>query len=205
MQVSTRVDTLRIVAADGDTIADFEVLQGTWSEEQYLRLTDSHNMLLEFTDGSLEVLPMPTDKHQAILLSLVLAFFPFINALGGKVLFAPLRLQIKPGRYREPDLMLLLNAEDPRRQNSYWLGADLVLEIVSPDNPERDTQVKRVEYAQAGIPEYWVVNPEDGVVTVLSLEAGQYVEHGVFRRGEKATSALLKGFGVEVSGVFDAR
>jgi hypothetical protein len=38
--------------------------QGAWTEEQYLRLTDHTNQLVEFTDGVLEVLPMPTDRHQ---------------------------------------------------------------------------------------------------------------------------------------------
>src|SRR4051794_4762820 len=41
--------------------------QGEWSEELYLLLTDHRNRLVEFTDGFLEVLPMPTDKHQSVL------------------------------------------------------------------------------------------------------------------------------------------
>jgi Uma2 family endonuclease len=44
---------------------------------------------------------------------------------------------------------LVLDQNDPRRQDAYWLGAGLVIEIVSPDDPERDTKVKRREYAQA--------------------------------------------------------
>ena len=50
-----------------------------WSEQEYLILTDHRNRLVEFTDGFLEVLPMPTDKHQAILGFLYLAFFHFID------------------------------------------------------------------------------------------------------------------------------
>ena len=49
--------------------------QGEWSEEEYLVLTDHRNRLVEFTDGFLEVLPMPTDKHQSVLQFLFLAFF----------------------------------------------------------------------------------------------------------------------------------
>ncbi|MDP9373848.1 MAG: Uma2 family endonuclease, partial [Chloroflexota bacterium] len=45
-------------------------LQGQWSEELYLWLTDQTNRLVEFTDGYIEVLPMPTDRHQSILLFL---------------------------------------------------------------------------------------------------------------------------------------
>ena len=45
-------------------------------------------------------------------------------------------------------------------QNVHWTGADLVIEVVSPDDPDLDLVVKRQEYAQAGIPEYWIVDPE---------------------------------------------
>ncbi len=48
--------------------------QGRWSEDEYLVLTDHRNRLVEFTDGFLEILPMPTDKHQAILGFLYQAF-----------------------------------------------------------------------------------------------------------------------------------
>jgi Uma2 family endonuclease len=101
--------------------------------------------------------------------------------------------------------MVALDADDPRLQDAYWLGADLVIEIVSEDDPERDIVTKRADYAEGGIPEYWIVNPIDGTITVLSLGGEQYVEHGVFRRGDSATSALLKGFAVSVDAVFDAR
>jgi len=97
------------------------------------------------------------------------------------------------------------DANDPRRQNRYWLGADLVVEIVSPDNPERDTREKRADYADAGVPEYWIVNPEDETVTVLRLDGEQYVEHGLFLRGDEATSALLAGFTLAVNEILDAR
>ena len=111
--------------------------QGRWSEDEYLFLTDHRNRLVEFTDGFLEVLPVPTDKHQAILGFLYQAFLRFIDGQGGKVRFSPLRLQIRLGKFREPDLLLLLSAADPRRQNRFWMGADLALEVVSEDKPER--------------------------------------------------------------------
>src|SRR3954471_9199207 len=79
--------------------------QGTWSEEQYLVLTEQTNRLIEFTDGYLEPLPMPTDRHQAILEYLFLAFLQTVKPIGGKVRFAPLRLRIRPGKFREPDLL----------------------------------------------------------------------------------------------------
>ena len=154
--------------------------------------SDGHsNRLVEFTDGFLEVLPMPTDKHQSVLQFLFLAFFGFCAPSSGKVLFAPLRLRIRPGKYREPDLLLLLSASDPRRQNRYWLGADLALEVVSEDKPERDLVDKRGDYAEGRVPEYWIVNPQTETITVLRLRGDAYEEAGVYRRGESAASTML--------------
>jgi Uma2 family endonuclease len=108
--------------------------QGEWSEDDYLWLTDRTRRLVEFTDGHIEVLPMPTDEHQRIVLFLYRALYAFLAARGlGIVLVAPLRLRLRTGRYREPDVLLLLSATDARRSNRYWTGADLVLEVVSPD------------------------------------------------------------------------
>src|SRR3954470_12071420 len=130
MPIDTQAPGLRIVSADDDTILNLDPLQGLWTEEHYLRITDYSRRLLEFTDGSIEVLPTPTDKHQVISRFLLLALLPHVQHLVGIVLYAPLRLQVREGKYREPDLLLLLDANDPRRQDSYWLGADLIVEIV---------------------------------------------------------------------------
>lgn len=204
MATGIRTPVLKLVwEADGLEL-DLLPLQGLWTEEQYLRLTDQTNRLIEFTEGVVEILPMPTRKHQAISRFLFLAFLAFVQPLGGTVFYAPLRVRVAPGRFREPDLVLLLDVNDPRNQNAFWLGADLVVEIVSPDNVERDTVIKRGDYAEAGIPEYWIVNPEEQTITVLKLEGGTFMTHGVFGRGEMATSALLTGFSVSVEAVCDA-
>ncbi len=99
---------------------------------------------------------------------------------------------------------MLLDVNEPRNQNAFWLGADLVVEIASPNYVERDTVIKRADYAEAGIPEYWIVNPAEETITVLKLEDGAYMAHGVFGRGETATSVLLTGLTVSVEAVCDA-
>lgn len=185
-------------------IAPILPAQGDWTEADYLWLTNRTNRLIELSDGRIEVLPMPTEKHQAILLHLYLAFLPVIQRIGGKVFVAALRMRVAAGKFREPDLLLLLSEDDPRRHNEYWEGADLVAEVVSPDDPRRDLVKKRREYAQAGIPEYWIVNPQTETIAVLRLEGAKYAEHGIFKRGDTATSALLADFQLSVDAVFDA-
>ncbi|MDW8234700.1 MAG: Uma2 family endonuclease, partial [Roseiflexaceae bacterium] len=140
MTVTAAVQPLRIAIANEITDIDLTALQGTWSVAQYLALTAQTNRLIEYTDGVIEVLPMPTEKHQAMLEALFLAFRAYVERHGGKVRFAPLRLLVREGTFREPDILLVRDANDPRRQNDYWRGADLVAEIVSPDNPARDLE-----------------------------------------------------------------
>jgi Uma2 family endonuclease len=187
-----------------DLVLEILPAQGQWSEDAYLWLTDHTTRLIEFTDGYIEVLPMPTDAHQTIVLLLYELLVAFLRPLGGKVLVAPLRLKIRDGKYREPDVLLVRSAHDTRRQNRFWLGADLVIEVGSPDKPERDLVEKRGDYAEAQTPEYWIVNPQSETITVLYLEGPMYAEHGVFGRGATATSVMLEGFGVNVEAVFDA-
>jgi Uma2 family endonuclease len=85
---------------------------------------------------------------------------------------------------------------------------DVILEIVSPDHQsqERDLVTKRCEYAQARIPEYWIVDHEARAITVLTLPKGkkEYVVHGEFQSGQTATSKLLDGFAVDVTACFAA-
>ena len=178
--------------------------QGEWSEEQYLVLTDDRNQLIEYTDGFLEVLPWPTCSHQALLGFLLVRFFNHFDHNGGTVLFAPLRLRIRPGKFREPGLMVLLSASDPRQQERFWNGADLVLEVVDEDWPDRDLVDKRADYAEGHVPEYWIVNPLTETITVLTLRADAYEEAGTYRRGESAKSVLNPEFSVSVSQVFDS-
>ena len=185
-------------------LCDLLPSQGHWSDDAYLWLTDCSNRLIEFTDGRVEELSMPTDTHQVVLLYLYDLFRAWLMPRGGVVMVATLRMRIREGKFREPDLLMFRDRSDPRRQDRYWLGADLVVEVVSPDDPDRDLVEKRADYAEGGIPEYWIADPRDETITELTLKDGVYVEHGVFGRGGSATSPLLEGFAADVSSVFDA-
>ena len=192
-----------IVSPNG-TIACGDTMRGLWTESQYLAITNGCNHFIEFTDGCIELLPMPTRRHQAISGELFIALMKWTKQHGGEALFGPLSLQTREGKMRQPDLLLVLDSRDPRMQDTYWLGADFVVEIVSPESPNRDLVTKRNDYAEARISEYWIVNPIVATITVLTLHGDAYREHGVFGRGEKAEGMLLAGFSADVSATFDA-
>ena len=200
--------TIQLPSQTGDPVwelADLFPAQGVWSDLDYLRLET--NRLVEFTDGHVELLPMPSQTHQFIVAYLYRLLFSHVMAAKlGQVLFAPLRVRVRRGKYREPDVVFIKREHAAQRQERYWDGADLVMEVVSADDPQRDLVDKRRDYAEAGIPEYWIVNPLTDEITVLTLppEADEYAVHGVFGRGDTAVSLLLPGFTAVVSAVFDA-
>jgi Uma2 family endonuclease len=176
--------------------------QGNWSESEYLGLDT--NRLVELSGGCLEVLPMPTLFYQLIVKFLYHLLDAFVTAhTRGTVLFAPLPVHLRPGQYREPDI-LYLRPERIRNLRGQPEGADLVMEVVSEgqENRQRDFDIKREEYARAGIPEYWIVDPQEQRIIGLTLDGTTYREHGVFGSGAQATSVLLPGFSVAVDAVF---
>ena len=177
--------------------------QGAWTEADYFELKT--NRLVELSDGIVEVLPMPTVFHQRIVAFLYNALLAFVTAQrAGEVLFAPLRVRLWKGKIREPDIVFIAAGRADRVTADYCQGADLVVEVVSETGRERDEVVKREEYARAGIPEYWIIDPDNRLITVLKLAAGTYAVHGVFASGQRAASATLPGFEVEVDAVWAA-
>ena len=175
--------------------------QGNWSVEEYLALDTNH--LVEFSHGTVEVLDMPSELHQDItfLLAQLLKTYATARKLG-KVLMAPFPILLWSGKFREPDVSFMLASHTGRRLHNHWIGADLVMEVLS-SNRELDLVTKRREYAQASIPEYWIVDPTRRTITVLTLEGQDYIVHGEFGKGEQATSLLLPRFQIDVAILFE--
>lgn len=180
--------------------------QGEWSEEDFLGLDSCYEGFprVELCDGCLEVLPLPNEIHQLIaaLFFRLLDAFTAVHA-PGIVLFSGMRIRLKQGkkpRFRDADVVYLKAENFHLRHPKYWDGADLAMEVVSDDRKDqaRDWDVKPREYAEAGIGEYWIIDPKKGQVRVLALQGGTYKVHGDFGPGMTATSALLPGFSIAV-------
>jgi Uma2 family endonuclease len=178
--------------------------QGSWGEGDYLELNRMTNRLVELADGHVEVLEMPTKSHQRIVLFICNALLAFARNGGlGEAIVAAYPVRLRPGKFREPDIVFMLTKHADRLGEHFADGADLVVEVVSGDR-RRDLEIKVAEYAAAGIPEYWVVDPREQTITVLHLVGSEYEADGPFRPSQEAPSHLLAGFKVDVSSVFNA-
>jgi Uma2 family endonuclease len=185
-------------------VAEFLPSQGKWTEEQFLWLNDDEG-LIELVNGCLEFPPVPTPEHQDVLDFLYGVINGYARGRGaGKANTAGIRVRLPEGNFREPDVVFMRTENAHRRLRKYWDGADLVVEVVSEDDPDRDLVEKRAEYAAAGIPEYWIADPRDKSLAILTLDPGaaEYREVGRYGEGETARSVLLDGLAVDVTKAF---
>lgn len=176
--------------------------QGKWSVQDFLGLDAGRHV--EFADGSVEFQPMPDEKHQAIVFFLVRALKTLAAGVGGKATMAPFPVRLWADKFREPDVVFMKSANLERCTRRFWDGADLVIEVLSDSNRDLDLHRKPGEYARAGIPEYWIVDPQERSITILVLSGESYTTHGVLRDGQSATSTVLDGFEVLLTDVLDA-
>jgi Uma2 family endonuclease len=107
----------------------------------------------------------PDDRHQALLgfLHLLVAGFAELLDLG-VVRIAPFEMRALPtGPAREPDFLFLAREHQDRLHDKGLVGpADLVIETISPGSVGRDRAEKFYEYQDAGIREYWLMDPRVG-------------------------------------------
>lgn len=148
------------------------------SYEEFLEWCDEDTWA-EWVDGEVVVLSPASEQHQHIraFLEAVLGIYAQEHGLG-RVIGAPflMRLPEEMRRAREPDLLFVAREHLARLKETYLDGpADLVVEIVSPESLSRDRGEKFYEYEQAGVPEYWLIDPRREEAEFYQLDAqGKY-------------------------------
>lgn len=124
----------------------------------------------EVLDGVLYMTTAPSAFHQWIGQQIFLFLqLELVAAVGGIVFFAPIGLVMPGGEPAQPDL-LYLRPEDRGlvRDRRIFGTPALIVEVLSPSNPELDLVTKRAIYAGAGVPEYWIVRPATRDLLLLS-------------------------------------
>ena len=108
-------------------------------------------------------------------------------------------------RAPEPDIVIILSERQHIVGRSRVEGApDIVVEILSTDR-SRDLVRKRQIYAEAGVLEYWPIDPHNDTVTQLELRDGAYVERAVLGVEDVLTTPLLPGLAIPLAEIFQHR
>ena len=132
---------------------------------------------LELFKGKIFKLSAPNTKHQVLLGNIHVLIAAFLKIRSCQVFLAPfdVRLPVKNRKKDDevttvvqPDLCIV--CDDSKIDSRGCCGApDLVVEILSPGNSKKEIRLRHELYEEAGVKEYWIVNPEEENIVVFVL------------------------------------
>ncbi|WP_412061739.1 Uma2 family endonuclease [Rubrivirga sp. IMCC45206] len=163
--------------------------------------------LAQYIDGTIHMSPAPRPQHQNVVLKLGAALQAYAAEHGGYAAIAPFDVYLESDRAVQPDVFYLAADRLDRISERGIEGAPtLVVEVLSPSTAYLDVLVKRRLYEEADVDEYWVIDPGERSVMVLTREhpglAGLARTAYVYEAGPVASTALA-GFEVEAANLFD--
>jgi Uma2 family endonuclease len=170
-------------------------LDATWNRARWEQLGDDGNRY-EVIHGVLYMTTSPSSFHQWIIRQIFLTLYQQIDTPGiGTTMWSPIGLFMPGCDPVQPDLLVVRTEHRDIFQDRRIHGIPaLLVEVLSPSNPETDTTIKRTAYAQAGVPEYWIVRPATRDVLLCSqpdTTASDYLHEQVCGPGSELVSPTL--------------
>lgn len=158
----------------------------------------------ELIAGEIYVTPSPSRAHQRAVLRLgALLLAHERRSREGQALVAPFDVRLPTGDVVQPDVVFVRHEGATVSSNGILGAPDLVIEVVSPAHPMRDRIVKRALYARSGVPEYWIVDPDERSIEVLSLEGDTWRAAGFLTGEAVLVSPTVAGLRMPLAEVFE--
>lgn len=149
--------------------------QGEYTLDDYYALPE--DIRAELIDGELNIMDAPSTKHQSLIMELLFEIKLYIRTNKGtcKILPSPLDVQLDcdDKTMVQPDISVIC-AKDKVREKVIFGAPDFCIEIISPSSRKRDYSLKMVKYMNAGVREYWIVDPKRETVVCYFFEAEDY-------------------------------
>ena len=148
--------------------------------EQFLQLgEDPPGVRLELVNGEVAVSPSPIPDHGYVITKIISLLDRYCedNDLGE--VFSDIDTILSTFTVRRPDVLFFAKARTNFVGKKAMEGPpDLTVEVISPGSIEIDREDKFAEYREAGVANYWVIDPELRTLDAWRLEAGQYMSAG---------------------------
>ncbi|HEY3915449.1 MAG TPA: Uma2 family endonuclease [Verrucomicrobiae bacterium] len=171
-----------------------------WTYEEYYNLESDQRY--EVIDGSLLMAPAPDTWHQDWLnqLNVFLTLYLRKKKNPGRLFIAPVDVVLDDENVVQPDLVFVAEKNLHILQRRAVFGApDLVVEMISPSSVRRDRYEKMSLYARFGVKEYWIGDPANRSLEILTLTGDRYVLHCSAEEKGKLTSLVLTGLEFDLS------
>lgn len=166
---------------------------------------------VELIKGKLLKMTAPNRMHQTVSGNLFFRIRSFLENQQCKVYHAPFDVRLpKKGETDDkkiftvvqPDICVI--CDEQKLDDKGCIGApDLIVEILSPGNSRKEVRIKYELYEEAGVKEYWIVNPaEENIAVLLLNNEGKFEGAKLFADHEIITSVAIPGFSLNTTDIF---
>ena len=167
----------------------------TWDDDARYELIDGVPYLMS---------PAPRQEHQEVSMEIAKQLAVFLTGKPCKVFAAPFDVRLNVDKADDtvvqPDILVV--CDKSKLDGKSCNGApDLVIEILSPSSLKSDRITKFNKYLQAGVREYWIVDPDQKTVDVYTLENGKYFA-AVYSDTDVVPVSVLEGCEINLQDVF---
>jgi Uma2 family endonuclease len=183
----------------GDGTMEIKETARKYTYDDYASWDDGERY--EVIEGRVYAMTMPTVKHQSVSGRLYTQLGTFLEGKKCEVFHPPFDVILDNKNVFQPDILIVCDKSklDPKKG---CIGApDMVVEILSPSSVGRDMLLKLKKYLQAGVREYWIIDPENEIVYVNILENKQY-DIREYKEKEMVPVSILDGFEIDLKRVF---
>src|SRR5690606_11223979 len=181
---------------------------GGYSYADYL--TWQLDEMVEIIKGRLfKMTAAPSRLHQKVSLKLASSLLQFLQGRTCEVYTAPFDVRLPKASTRneeiytvvQPDICVICDKD--KLDDAGCIGApDLIVEILSPGNNQKELQHKYEVYQESGVKEYWIIQPIEQTLLIYTLQNGRYVSSRLMTSGDVVTSSVLPGFSLDLEDFF---
>jgi len=181
---------------------------GRYSYAEYL--TWEMDEMVELIKGKVfRQAAAPRRKHQEIVTRVLTKLHNLVEGSRYRAYTAPFDVRLPVRSKKDEDIFTVVQPDicvvcDPEKlDQAGCIGApDLIVEILSPGNHNKELQNKYEVYEESGVKEYWIIHPEEQMLLKYTLENGKYIASKLFTTGEVVSSTCVEGFQLDLEEVF---
>lgn len=192
-----------------ENAVNYDYHRKTVSYEEFMEIYENTSTRMEFINGEIFIMGLAEFFHQAILGDLHVIFKEYFGEEKCRPIIAPFdvhfkKQDIKDPDVMQPDLIVLCDLENNINEKGRYTGTPtLTLEILSPSTRSIDMLYKLNTFMTSGVSEYWLVDPDNKMITIYTFTDYQIDKIEVYKKGETAKSEIFEGLSVDVKLLFD--
>jgi len=180
-------------------------IEGRFTYADYLTWPEDERW--ELVDGYPVAMATPSRAHQSVLLGIAGQLYNYLRGKPCKVFVAPFSVRLNAATSDdtvvEPDILVVCDEKKLEDGKGVVGAPDFIIEILSPSTAKHDKTTKYRLYQEAGVREYWIIDPDDKMLMTYTLSDGRYSGPVYFEDDTSVPVKTLEGCNINLTEAFE--